>query len=194
MLKVDSKKAYHSVEWPFLHQVFINWIMSCVTTVSYSIVVNGLLRTPFPAKKGLGQGDTLLPFLFALGMEYLSRCLGHLKIIPDFSFHARLGITHLMFAYDLLLFARADHSSLQLMFEPFTKFFQASGLVANLTKSDIYLAISHTEADLLLVQIPVGTFPFKCLGVPLTNRKFLFNECKLLLDKVNARVKKIMVS
>ncbi|XP_060190613.1 uncharacterized protein LOC132619867 [Lycium barbarum] len=50
IIKVDLKKAYDSVEWIYLEQVmdgigfptkFTNWIMECVRTVNYSVLVNG---------------------------------------------------------------------------------------------------------------------------------------------------------
>lgn len=81
--------------------------MSCVTTVSYSIVVNGNPSQPFKAAKGLRQGDPISPFLFAIAMEYLSRLLNGLKKDRKYRFHpscSKLGITHLSFADDLLIF------------------------------------------------------------------------------------------
>lgn len=151
LMKVDLKKAYDSIEWSFLETVlhelgfpnlFVSWIMECVSSVSYSILINGKPCPPFPARKGLRQGDPISPFLFALGMEYLSRCFVDMTEDPNFNFHPRcekLKITHLMFADDLLLFARADPISVNMMFSAFNPFSSASGLEANLTKSSVYV-------------------------------------------------------
>ncbi|XP_057529827.1 uncharacterized protein LOC130808368 [Amaranthus tricolor] len=58
---------------------FINWVMNCVSTISYSLLINGFPSIPFRAQKGLHQGDPMSPFLFALSMEYFSRCLKRKK-------------------------------------------------------------------------------------------------------------------
>ena len=58
MLKIDMAKAYDSVEWSFLMSVmqemsfptqFIDWVMCCVSSMSYSILINGLPGIPFRA-------------------------------------------------------------------------------------------------------------------------------------------------
>lgn len=55
MVKVDMAKAYDSVKWCFLEHVlykmgfpfqFVRWIMGCVTSVSYSILINGVPSKP----------------------------------------------------------------------------------------------------------------------------------------------------
>ncbi|XP_056688014.1 uncharacterized protein [Spinacia oleracea] len=60
MIKVDLKKAYDSIEWPFLKQMlqelgfpgkFVHWIMQCLYSVSYSILLNGAPTSPIHAKK-----------------------------------------------------------------------------------------------------------------------------------------------
>lgn len=62
MIKIDMQKVYDSLEWIFLEQVliglnfsetFVKWIITCVQTISYSIVVNGKVSTPFAAKRGV---------------------------------------------------------------------------------------------------------------------------------------------
>lgn len=61
-IKVDIQKAYDTVSWDFLHEVlrglhyptkFIHWIMECVTTPSYSVMMNGSLEDYFSGQRGL---------------------------------------------------------------------------------------------------------------------------------------------
>lgn len=70
MLKIDLQKTYDSIEWVYSQQVmeklglpmkFMPWIMECVNTVNYSIVVNGEFIEPFDAEKGFKQGDLICP-------------------------------------------------------------------------------------------------------------------------------------
>nr|XP_009800378.1 PREDICTED: uncharacterized protein LOC104246284 [Nicotiana sylvestris] len=150
MMKLNLQKAYDSIEWNFLEQVlnslniperFIRWIMVCVRTVSYSILINGKPVEPFQARRGLRQGDPLAPYLFVLGMEYLTRIFKTLKYNPDFNFHHRcdkLDIIQLGFAYCLLLFYRGDALSIQMVYNNFMEISKTSRLKANATKSSIY--------------------------------------------------------
>lgn len=70
MIKLDMQKAYDFVEWVFLEQVlhslnfpdrFVKLILSCICSVSYSIMINGRPTKPFAAKKDLRQGDPISP-------------------------------------------------------------------------------------------------------------------------------------
>lgn len=150
MMKIDIRKTYDSVEWSYLEQVmrelgflekFTQWIVCCVTTISYSIVVNGNPSQPFKAAKWLKQGDTISSFLFVIAMEYLSRLLNGLKNDKSYRYYpncAKLGITHLSFADDLFIFSRGDSDFVQALQKCFKLFSQAQGLQANLTKSSIW--------------------------------------------------------
>lgn len=151
--------------------------MACVSTVSYSIFINGKHSIPFAAKRGMRQGDPLSPYLFVLVMEYLSRSLKSLKDKPDFNFHprcAKLNIIQLGFADDLLLFCRGDVLSAQMVFECFQKFSLASGLMANQGKSSIYFGGVPANVPQKITQLlgfPTGTLPFRYLGVPLSSKR-----------------------
>ncbi|XP_047252195.1 secreted RxLR effector protein 78-like [Capsicum annuum] len=97
-MKMDIKKAYDSVEWGFLQMILIEYgfptkiikrIMTCVTAVSYSVIVNGNLTKKLSAKKGLRQRDPMSPYLFVLVMEYLNRSLKQWRHNPNFNCHPR---------------------------------------------------------------------------------------------------------
>jgi len=58
-LKLDMEKAYDRVEWNFLlealkqlgfHSKWIHWIRECISTVSYSIIVNDEVTGFFPLR------------------------------------------------------------------------------------------------------------------------------------------------
>nr|XP_016477810.1 PREDICTED: uncharacterized mitochondrial protein AtMg01250-like [Nicotiana tabacum] len=120
--------------------------MECVSTVSYSLVLNGGLTKPFQAKRGIRQGDPMSPYLFVIAMEYLQREMNQLPATKEFKYYPRckkLGVTHICFADNLLMFCRADITSITKMQETFQRFSAVSGLQTNANKSSIYIAGVH---------------------------------------------------
>lgn len=90
-----------------LPKQLVGWIMWFVSIVSYNILLNGKPMKLFPAKKGLRQGDPMSLYLFALAMEYLTRCLSSLRD-SEFKFHPKCKRTStiaLLFVDDLLIFS-----------------------------------------------------------------------------------------
>ena len=82
-VKLDMAKAYDRVEWEYLRRImlklgfhgdFVHRIMRCVSSVSFSIKINGNLSQPFRPSRGIRQGDPISPYLFLLCSEGLS-CL-----------------------------------------------------------------------------------------------------------------------
>ena len=74
----------------------------------FSINFNGALVGYFEGAKGLRQGDSMSPYLFAMAMDFLSRLMKyHIDKSPSFKYHLKckkLSISHLFFTDDLLLF------------------------------------------------------------------------------------------
>lgn len=203
MMNIDMKKAYDFVEWSYLEQVlaylqlpekFIQWIMQCTTTVSYSILINGEPTKPFKANKGLRQGDSLLPYLFVLAMEYLTRILKTLRKNPDFNYHpkcSKMNIIQLSFADDLLLFSRGDIMSVQLVFQCFQQFSKASGLIANKEKSSIIFGGVREEQQQQILDglgFVKGELPVRYLGVPLSTKRLSLIQCQPLIEKMLGRI------
>lgn len=82
------------------------FIMVCVTSPKFSLMVNGSMYGHFNSKRGLRQGNPFSPLLFVVCMEYLSRILKKISMRPEFIFHPRcapMQLIHLFFAEDLIL-------------------------------------------------------------------------------------------
>jgi hypothetical protein len=84
-IKLDMSKAYDMTEWQFLEVAMIKlgfdarWVhlvMKCVTSVWYSVIVNGNPVGNITSSRGIRQGDPISPYLFLLCVEGLSALLG----------------------------------------------------------------------------------------------------------------------
>jgi hypothetical protein len=84
ILKLDLSKAYVQANWLYLRLIlyhlgfgvhFLNWVMSCLTLVSFTILINGLTFEFFKPSRGLRHGFPLYPLLFLIVVEGLARLL-----------------------------------------------------------------------------------------------------------------------
>ncbi|XP_074306260.1 uncharacterized protein LOC141641499 [Silene latifolia] len=204
IMKIDLKKAYDSVEWNFIDQMLhalnfpkrmITWIMTCVTTPSYTIALNGSSFGFFPGKRGIRQGDPLSPLLFTICMDYLSRILNEVTSRVEFNYHPLcrpLKLTHLCFADDLLMFSRGDRTSIKVLLRAFASFSCSSCLEMNSDKSDIYFnGMEQGEIDYILriSGFKPGVFPFRYLGVPISHKRMGIGDCTRLIEKVVNRIR-----
>ncbi len=153
LCKLDIEKAYDHVNWDFLIYLlqrcgfprkWCNWIWFCISTVWFSILINGSPQGFFASSRGLRQGDPLSPLLFLLIMETLSRLMdrassgGYLSGFEVGPGEATpLVVSHLLFADDTLIFCPTDPMQLEHLQAVFSWFEVVSGLKVNLGKSEM---------------------------------------------------------
>ena len=78
--------------------------------------MNGCSRGFFKSEKGLRQGDLILPLIFILAAEYLSRGLNMLfKKNSSMAYLSRNMevVTHLAFADDVIIFVNGSKPALR---------------------------------------------------------------------------------
>ena len=117
---LDAVLIDDNVDWSFLLTImqkmgfgdkWIGWIKWCISTASFSVLVNGTSKGFFQISRGLRQSDPLSPYLFVIAMEFFSTFL---KRVVDGGFMSGckvkgrneegVHISYLLFADDTLVF------------------------------------------------------------------------------------------
>ena len=157
-LKLDMTKAYDRVEWSYMEKVLIKMdfqnrlvhlMMACITTASYSVLINGQPHRHITPTRGLRQGNPLSPYLFLMCTEGLHGLIN--KAAIDGSIRGvslcRNGpkLTHLLFADDSLIFYRAKEEECQTLLEVLAKYERASGQQINKAKTTLFFSKSTSE-------------------------------------------------
>ena len=152
------------------------WIRYCISTVKFSILINGSPSDFFGSFRGLRQGDPLSPLLFDIVMEALSRMLdvaASIGYFLGFSVGSTVGpsvmVSHLLFADDTLIFCDADPSQIANLRAILARFEKLSRLCINLGKSELIpVGVVHNlEALVGLLGCGQSSLPLKYLGIPL---------------------------
>nr|XP_027100870.1 uncharacterized protein LOC113719906 [Coffea arabica] len=152
-IKLDMAKAYDRVEWHFLLAMmeqmgfcatWINWIHSCLKTVSYSFNYNGEVKGYVSPERGIRQGDPLSPYLFLIcseGFSNLLRRAEESKRIEGLKI-SRQGpvLTHLFFADDSIIFCKANKEVAGEIMKVLKVYENSSGQLVNLDKSAVFFS------------------------------------------------------
>ena len=153
LCKLDIEKAYDNVDWSFLLTVmqkmgfgekWIGWIKWCISTASFSVLVNDTSKGFFQSSRGLRQGDPLSPYLFVIAMEVFSSFLKRAMdggFMSDCRVKGRseegVQISHLLFVDDTLVFYQASQDHLTYLSWLLMWFEAVLGLRINLEKSEL---------------------------------------------------------
>jgi hypothetical protein len=200
-LKLDMKKAYDRVEWEYLrtimaqlgfHWAWIEMVMTLVTIVSFSVLLNGVGLEKFTPSRGMRQGDLISPYLFLLEAKGLS-CLLKSKIQSSNLKGIMVApsapmVSHLLFADDNLLFFKANRENSQEIRDALHVYCQALGQQVNMDKSSIhftkgYSQITRDEIKALL-NVQNESLSEKYLGMPSDVGCFTNGAFKYLKDRV----------
>jgi exonuclease III len=166
-IKIDLQKAYDRLTWGFLKVVllkfgfsagFVKWIMLCVTFVSSYLLNNGGKTKTFFPTRGLRQGDPLSPYLFILCQEVLSRMFERQHALGNLH-GVRMNVTgpaisHVMFADDIMIFAKANRREVEVVDDCLESYCQWSGQLVNRGKSGLFfLKRMHRVYALMLLEV-----------------------------------------
>ena len=149
-LKLDITKAFDKVEWQFLDIVmrrmgfsdkWCGQIQKCISTVSYSVLLNGEpTKTIFP-HRGIRHGDPISPYMYIIYTEDLTSLIRQcIQRNQTHGYRASRGgppISHLLFADDSLVLCRATEEECNKLMEVLKTYQDASGQEVNYTKSTI---------------------------------------------------------
>ena len=152
-LKLDMSKVYDRLELIFLqrimekkgfHPTWVGWIMECIRSVSYSILVNGEPKGHIVLKRGIRHGGPLSPYLFLLCSEGLNGLIEQGVVGSEIEgvTLCRNGpkISHLFFADDSLVFCRAQVEDVKKIQEVLYKDERASGQKINSNKTTLFFS------------------------------------------------------
>ncbi|KMT09185.1 hypothetical protein BVRB_6g132880 [Beta vulgaris subsp. vulgaris] len=178
ILKVDLSKAYDRIRWDFVKAMLIRmkfpdswvvWLMQCITTVSYSILVNGEPTESFLPSVGLRQGDPLSSYIFILCMEVLSKNLSSLQDSKELQglkiARNAPEISHLFFADDALFFFRAIPKNCWVIKNTLATFCEKSGEMINFDKSHVIFSPNTPLKFRKLMRKPLGVMEKEKIGI-----------------------------
>ncbi|PKU69051.1 putative mitochondrial protein [Dendrobium catenatum] len=195
ILNMDIDKAYKNIDWNSIYNilhlfgfnsVFIKLIKNCIKNVYFFIIVNGYSNGFFKSSHGLRQGDPILPVLFIIIVEFLSKGITNLfENTPSLYFRMLGGfpISHLCFANNFIVFTNAYVNRIHKLMNFFDQFEMVSGL--SLNKNKCYFVTSkrvpndHVLAIKDLTGFMHGQLPMKYLGVAIFKghkKTFLFYD------------------
>jgi hypothetical protein len=201
-IKLDISKAFDSVSWAYLLEVlhhlgfgprWLSWVCITLSSATSRVLLNGNPGIAFNHRRGLRHGDPLSPMLFDTAIDPLQKLIEFATregvLLPirakTASFRASL------YADDAGVFANPDKDELQSLLAILDFFGKASGLITNLTKTEVFpIRCGNIDIPDLLSDFPakIGAFPGNYLGLPLYYKRLRKVHLQPLIDKIGQKL------
>ena len=118
---------------------WVNLVMGCISTMSYSILVNGEPKGEIKPSKGIRQGDPLSPYLFLLCSKGFNRLIQ--GVVREDKIRGNgPRISHLFFANNTLIFCRVEMGDLLELQDILNLYEKASSQQTNRGKTTIFFS------------------------------------------------------
>lgn len=128
---------------------WVDLILNCITSISYSVNVNGVHGNDFKPSRGLRQSDSLSSYLFLICSEGHSALMQRVR--SDGSMKGVLvskrgsHLSHLLFANDCIFFSEATDHGVQIIKDVLKVYEECSSQYVNFNKSIIYFNMNSDE-------------------------------------------------
>ena len=170
--------------------------MSCISTVSTSILFNGGMLEPINPSRGIRQGDPLSPYIFILCMKFLGqliegKCSENLWN-PVKASGSGPSFSQLFFADDLVLFAKANQANCIAIREVLDTFCDKSRQTISDSKSRVFFSPNvdvDSREDLCdLLGFRATSSLGKYLGIPIIHRGQSNQDSNFILDRMKQKL------
>ncbi|XP_043717788.1 uncharacterized protein LOC122665701 [Telopea speciosissima] len=197
-LKLDMRKAYDRLEWNFIEGMLLklgfrgSWVhlvITCITYVSYNLLVNGYVKGAISPSRGIKQGDPISPVIFILCSQALTIVIRQAELVGTIRGvrvrHRGEPVTHLLFTDGCLLFGRVDLQEINALSDCLDLYYNATGQAINFHKSN--LTFSPNTHDRIkrwfsrILKVRHGDGLSKYLSLPNqfgVSKKEVFNDIK----------------
>lgn len=177
-------------------QSWVDLILECISSVSYTVAVNGDRSENFFPGRGLRQGDPLSPYLFLICADGFSTLLHQAakvnRLVGVSAGWNAPKMTHLLFTDDSLLFCKAEANVCKEIARILRTYEKASGQQINLEKSSVFFSpcVSDVKRERLMNELGIGVVMRgeRYLGLPMIlglSKKDFFGS---VVEKIGKRV------
>lgn len=175
--------------------VWINQINVCLSSASFSVLVNGHNSDWFSSSRGVRQGNPISLLLFLLVTQNLSAILSKaldLQLVLGFYNSLPRNFNHLMFTDDLILIIKTSRKATRNSLFCFNLYHNLTGQKSNPKKSQFYLPSwankSIAKSISRILGFSQGNFPLIYLGVPISPKCLPAAQFTSITNKVSRSI------